>query len=349
MARRRLLGEHLKNELNLNLKSVNINGFFTYGEFFHSCNQPKLLNQTLTLLILSETPKIRVFTPRDELPLQHSDSVQTIKALSHLIAQTTEELMELNRKQESIIRHEVAENRKKDRLLLHQSKLAQMGEMINMIAHQWRQPLNTISSVSSSLLLKSQLDNLDQKTLESKLRDINTYIEHLSTTINDFREFFKPNREKESTDISEVITSLRSIIGDQLQSDNISLEMTIAHAIQPIYSYPNEIKQVILNLIKNAKDAINSHSKANGKIMISVDTVDHYISITISDNGSGIPEEIREKIFEPYFTTKEKDGTGIGLYMSKVIVEQHLDGSLEFYNTEEGTAFIILLPGTSDR
>ncbi|MFT7880226.1 MAG: FIST N-terminal domain-containing protein [Sulfurimonas sp.] len=349
MARRRLLGKHIKNKLELNQNHANVNGFFTYGEFFHSCNQSKLLNQTLTLLILSENPEVNAYTPEEKRSIDYNDSVQTVNALSHLISQTTAELMQLNQKQKSIIQHEVNENRKKDQLLLQQSKLAQMGEMINMIAHQWRQPLNTISSVSSSLLLKSQLNSLEPETLESKLKDINTYIEHLSTTINDFREFFKPNREKEITDITEVITSLRSIIGDQLQSDNISLEMTIGHAIEPIYSYPNEIKQVILNLIKNAKDAIHSHSQANGKISISVDTVDHYISITVTDNGGGISEEVREKIFEPYFTTKEKDGTGIGLYMSKVIVEEHLEGSLEFYNTEEGTAFAIMLPSASNR
>ena len=344
MARRRLLGEHLKSELNLSLNAVNVNGFFTYGEFFHSCNQPGLLNQSLTLLILSESPGIRAYTPKGTPPVEYNDSVQTVNALSHLIAQTTEELMELNRRQKSIIRQEVAKNREKDQLLLHQSKLAQMGEMINMIAHQWRQPLNTISSVSSSLLLKSQLDILDQEILESKLRDINTYIEHLSTTINDFREFFKPNREKEITDIVEVISSLKSIIGDQLYSDNISLEIIIDHPVKPIFSYPNEIKQVILNLIKNAKDAISSHCTAKGKITIRVNASETHISISITDNGGGIPAEIREKIFEPYFTTKEKDGTGIGLYMSNVIVKQHLNGSLAFYSTQDGTTFVIKLP-----
>ncbi|MDD3591051.1 MAG: FIST N-terminal domain-containing protein [Sulfurovum sp.] len=344
MARRRLLGEHLKSELNLSLDAVNVSGFFTYGEFFHSCNQAGLLNQSLTLLILSERAGIRTYVPKVIPPVEYNDSVQTVNALSHLIAQTTEELMELNRKQESIIRQEVAKNREKDQLLLHQSKLAQMGEMINMIAHQWRQPLNAISSVSSSLLLKSQLNILDRETLESKLKDINTYIEHLSTTINDFREFFRPNREKEITDIVEVISSLKSIIGDQLISDNISLEITIEHPLKPIFSYPNEIKQVILNLIKNAKDAIKSHSPANGKITIHVKASGKHIAISVTDNGGGIPTEVREKIFEPYFTTKEQDGTGIGLYMSNVIVRQHLNGSLAFYNTQDGTTFVIKLP-----
>ncbi|HEO98792.1 MAG: FIST C-terminal domain-containing protein [Campylobacterales bacterium] len=348
MARRRLLGEHLKSELNLSIDAVNVNGFFTYGEFFHSCNQAGLLNQSLTLLTLSERPGIRTYIPKVTPPLEYNDSVQTVNALSHLIAQTTEELMELNQKQKSIIQQEVAKNREKDQLLLHQSKLAQMGEMINMIAHQWRQPLNTISSVSSSLLLKSQLNILDRETLESKLKDINTYIEHLSTTINDFREFFRPNREKEITDIVEVISSLKSIIGDQLLSDNISLEITIEHPLKPIFSYPNEIKQVILNLIKNAKDAIGSYRKEHGKIAIHVNTTDKYISIQITDNGGGIPEKIREKIFEPYFTTKEKDGTGIGLYMSKVIVEQHLEGSIEFHHADDGTEFVVKLPAATD-
>ncbi|MDY0403204.1 FIST N-terminal domain-containing protein [Sulfurovum sp.] len=348
MARRRLLGEHLKSELNLSLNTVNVNGFFTYGEFFHSCSQAGLLNQSLTLLILSESPGIRTYPSKDTPQVKYNDSVQTVNALSHLIAQTTEELTELNQRQESIIRHEVAKNREKDQLLLHQSKLAQMGEMINMIAHQWRQPLNTISSVSSSLLLKSQLHILDQGILESKLRDINTYIEHLSTTINDFREFFRPNREKEITDIVEVISSLKSIIGDQLNSDNISLEIIIEHPLKPIFSYPNEIKQVILNLIKNATDAINSHCTAKGKITIHVKASGKYISISITDNGGGIPAGIREKVFEAYFTTKEKDGTGIGLYMSNVIVKQHLNGSLAFHNTHDGTAFVIKLPAASE-
>jgi len=256
------------------------------------------------------------------------------------LAKINKELKQLTNNLEKRVKEEVSKNREKDKQLLQQSKLAQMGEMISMIAHQWRQPLTAISATSASLTLKAKLDNLDNDTVVELSEKISNYSQHLSSTINDFREFFKSNKEKRETTFNELVKSVLNIVEVSITNKNIKL-IKILNSNCSFNTYPNEIKQVILNIIKNAEDILLEKRIENPKITIKTEKN----ILTICDNGGGIPNDILEKIFDPYFSTKtKKDGTGLGLYMSKTIIEKHCDGILSVYNDDKGAVFEIKLP-----
>ncbi len=249
------------------------------------------------------------------------------------------ELAELNRTLEDRIAKKVAKIRVKDKYIIQQSRLAQMGEMISMIAHQWRQPLSAISATSSSIIIKAKLDKLDRVTAKELAEKIIEYSMHLSSTIDDFRNFFKTDKEKELISYNELIKSALNIIEISIINQNIEL-ITKLNSKESIDTYTNEIKQVILNLIKNAEDVLLEKKIKNPQITI--ETSGNRLSI--SDNGGGISQEIIEKIFDPYFSTKlEKNGTGLGLYMSKIIVEEHCGGTLSVANDANGAVFTIML------
>ncbi len=227
----------------------------------------------------------------------------------------------------------------KDKQLIAQSRLAQMGEMISMIAHQWRQPLTAISSANISLSLAVQMGKItDQKVLEQTSK-INQYLQHLSTTIDDFKNFFKPTQDKEITSFNEIIKETLTIIETSILNNNIKLIQELDSTIV-FNTYPNNLKQVLLNLLKNAQDALIEKDIDNKYIKIQ--TIKN--KLIVSDNAGGIDESIIDKIFDPYFTTKdEKNGTGLGLYMSKMIIEEHCNGNLSVKNNQEGAVFIIEL------
>jgi PAS domain S-box-containing protein len=242
-----------------------------------------------------------------------------------------------------LLQEKVKEQREKNRvakeMMYQQSRLAQMGEMLSMIAHQWRQPLSAITAASGAINLKSKLKKLDEETaieLSSKIMD---FSQHLSTTIDDFRGFFKTNKIKVKTDLKKIVDDVSSIVKTSLDNDGISLEINV-NSYGELLTFESELKQVLLNLIKNAQDALNEKQVSNPKIVVEVaDT-----SVSVRDNAGGISEEIMDKIFDPYFSTKtKKDGTGLGLYMSKTIVEDHCNGKLEVTNTQEGAEFKINL------
>ena len=264
--------------------------------------------------------------------------------LSQEVEKKTAQLQALNEELENRVVEEVSKNHEKEKLMLHQSRLAQMGEMISMIAHQWRQPLSAISAASSNLLIKTALDKYNQEHFQEILKDIISYTQHLSVTIDDFREFFKSNKETKEIDSEELINSIISIISSTLKNHNITLNTDFQYK-GPIATYPNEVKQVILNLIKNAEDIFLNKSFEKPIIDILLQEVNNSIHIEISDNAGGIPQDIILKIFDPYFTTKEEsNGTGLGLYMSKIIIEKHCHGKLEAKNIDNGAAFTIVLP-----
>ena len=239
---------------------------------------------------------------------------------------------------------DLTEIKQKDMLLQRQAKLAQMGEMISMIAHQWRQPLSAISAASAGLSLKSQLGLIEEDTIEKITQNISDYSQHLSETIDDFRNFFKPNKNLELVNFCELTNSVLSIVDKSITNKNIELILDLDCESQ-FLSYPNELKQVILNLIQNAQDALIENNIQNPyiKIVATKDTTkDLQYSLKVCDNAGGINDEILEKIFEPYFSTKlEKNGSGLGLYMSKTIVEEHCHGRLSVINTEDGALFTI--------
>ena len=253
------------------------------------------------------------------------------------------EIISLNKNLKNRIKGEVAKNREKDKAMLQQSRLAQMGEMIRMIAHQWRQPLSAISATSGNLTLKAKLDMLDNDTAVELGERISGYAQHLSLTIDDFRDFFKSNKETLDTTYKELIDSVLSIIETSITDKNIQLKQELQSEVT-LSTYPNEIKQVILNLIKNAEDILLEKGIENPYIKIKTYDDENNSYLSVEDNGGGIPEDIIDKIFDPYFSTKtKKDGTGLGLYMSKTIIEEHCRGKLMVSNGDDGAKFTIIL------
>ena len=244
---------------------------------------------------------------------------------------------------------DITELKKKDELMLFQSRHAAMGEMISMIAHQWRQPLASISTIAGTMNMEVLLDEYDPTRFEEQLHAITDLAVDLSETINDFRGFFKEDREKERVSWGELVESCMVIIDPILRGKGIAVEVSgdMAH---PFTAYSRKIKQAILNLLKNAEDILVDHSVSEPTIWIRAGVEGERTFLTIEDNGGGIPQEIIPKIFDPYFSTKmDKDGTGIGLYMSKKIVEEQSGGRLQVENGSNGACFTIVLPLDADR
>ncbi len=225
----------------------------------------------------------------------------------------------------------ILQNHKKEEILAQQSKMIAMGEMIENIAHQWRQPLSIISTIASGVKLEKEVGILEDKSL-LKFMDTIVYQSHyLSETIDDFRNFFDNDRSKEIVNINDLIDKSLSVFGNSFKDSNIEIVLNIEDF--SINAYPNDLKQVIINILKNAKDIIVE----NGVIIIKcyIEPKNKNVCIEIQDSGGGISDEIKNKIFEPYFTTKHKSqGTGIGLYMSYNIVNKHLNGTIEVGNCD---------------
>ena len=248
---------------------------------------------------------------------------------------------------ESRVREEVSKNIAKDKILVQQNKLAAMGEMIGAIAHQWRQPLNNVS-----LILHFVRDNFENKKLNKEM--ISNYlqkgekqIEYMSHTIDDFRNFYKPSKQKDRFEIREALNSIVEIMSAKLEQKDLYVELDVERF--EFNSFENEFKQAVLNIISNAKDAIFQLKEKNkdfkGIIYIIGKKCGKNYEIVISNNGGEISEAVMERMFEPYFTTKfEKQGTGIGLYMTKMIVENSMSGSIEVENIKDGVEFKIVLP-----
>ena len=237
--------------------------------------------------------------------------------------------------------------------MLQQSKLAQMGEMISMIAHQWRQPLGAISSAIISVkmnMLNSEfnLDNKGQRDeflslINDKHQNISEYVKILTSTIEDFRTFFKPNKVKEKVSLLLPINRALDVVKLSMNSKNIEI-VTNFNVDSEIDIYQNEMMQVILNILKNSEDNFEEQNIKNKKIYIVTKQVNDKFIISISDNGGGIQENILCDIFNPYFSTKlEKNGTGLGLYMSKIMIEEHNNGILTVTNNNQGVCFEIIL------
>jgi len=258
----------------------------------------------------------------------------------------TEELEELNSSLERRVKEEVSAHREKDKMLTQSAKMAEMGDMLSMIAHQWRQPLNQMSYVVMNIESAYEYDELTQEYLNAKVKEANELLEFMSVTIDDFKNYFSPDKVETKEQINSVIDQAISLIKKTLESENINLELSF-NTKKDVLLYKNEFIQVVLNLIKNARDVLHDKKVQNPKIIIETKDTDAGIEVSFSDNGGGIKEDIIEKIFEPYFSTKdEKNGTGLGLYMSKMIVEGHLGGELSAVNTKDGASFKIKLPSS---
>jgi PAS domain S-box-containing protein len=233
--------------------------------------------------------------------------------------------------------------REKDEMLLHNARLAAMGEMIGMIAHQWRQPIAGIGMVTNNLLLDIELGTLESEKTKEELVLVDQQVQYLSKTIEDFTNFFKPKSETESCTIGELVDDTLKIIGKSLANSNVDVSLSVERD-KKINVYKSELMQVLLNLMKNAQDVFKEEGRKDGLLLVQSYMHEGHTVIAIEDNAGGIPEEIISKIFDPYFSTKhEKTGTGIGLYMSKMIVEDHHHGTITVRNTENGARFEVTL------
>ncbi|MEN8304357.1 MAG: ATP-binding protein [Campylobacterota bacterium] len=278
------------------------------------------------------------------------------------VDEKTYELQNINELLETRIMEEVEKNRLQNEQMLQQSRLAQMGEMISMIAHQWRQPLGAISTTAVNLQMKIELEEFDLRTKEGmeeynnyflkRLENINEFVNSLTTTIDDFRNFYRPNKKSVEAKLDEVILKSLAIIKASLLSDNIEV-VEHYNSSEKLEMYDSEMMQVVLNILKNAQDNFREKASKDSESSVKhpqiVITTDEN-TISICDNGGGIPEDIIDKIFDPYFSTKdEKNGTGLGLYMSKTIVDDHHNGRLSVANRDDGVCFEIKLEKLNEK
>ncbi|MCH9813875.1 MAG: PAS domain-containing sensor histidine kinase [Epsilonproteobacteria bacterium] len=272
-------------------------------------------------------------------------------SLEKRVALATEEIQnksialeELNHSLEEKVEAAVEENRQKDKLLQYQSRQAALGEMIGNIAHQWRQPLNTLNLVLQNIHMESMLGELDSAYVDDAVKKGSTIIQSMSRTIDDFRNFFKPNKQVERFDVTQNIENTIALIAENYAQHEIKVQFHKQHDLM-IMGYPGEFSQVILNILSNAKDVLLERGVSMPEVEISSFTHKGEAIVEVKDNGGGIEKEAIQKIFDPYFTTKEEGkGTGIGLYMSKTIVEKNMNGRLEVLNGIKGAKFIIILP-----
>ncbi|MFA6136598.1 MAG: PAS domain S-box protein [Sulfurimonas sp.] len=238
---------------------------------------------------------------------------------------------------------DITELKKKDEMLISQSRLAAMGEMIGMIAHQWRQPIAGIAMDANNMLLDIALNEFDINSAEKYSISIIDQTEHLSKTIDDFRNFFKPDKTLTTVTLKDIIEETHAIVKDSLKNNSIEFKSSYDSDTE-VKAYPRELMQVFVNIINNAKDSLVANKREDAVITVKVYDDEEYVNTEVCDNGVGIDIEILPKIFDPYFTTKdEKTGTGLGLYMSKMIIEEHLKGKIEVSSEDKGACFRVRL------
>jgi PAS domain S-box-containing protein len=256
--------------------------------------------------------------------------------------QAATELQAVNENLERLVQAEVAASRDKDHMLIQQSRLAAMGEMVHNIAHQWRQPLHGVSLILGNLRDSYALRELTPETLDGAIQRAQTLLQGMSKTIDDFRDFFRPDRTPVEFDVSESVKDALLIMEATLKNNNIEVAASLPAGLKT-YGHPSQFAQAVLNVIANAKEAIQQQNVSDGRIEISLVRSDDRGILTIQDNGGGIPQEILPRIFDPYFTTKDQ-GSGIGLYMTKTIVERNLKGAIEAANWGAGARITLSLP-----
>ena len=272
------------------------------------------------------------------------------KKLKKIVDQKTRDLQLLNANLKIKVQQEVQKNFKIQEQLFQSEKMAAMGEMIGNISHQWRQPLSIISSASTGLKLRKQIGNLSDKDEYQALDSINEAAQYLSKTIDDFRNFLRPNKEVVEFNIKQVYQKALSLVNSKLKNENITCIENLED-IQ-IIGLENELIQVFINLMNNSIDAFCLNNIEERYLFVDIYKKDKHIYFEIKDSANGIGDDILNKIFEPYFTTKHKSqGTGIGLYMAKEIIENHMNGKIVAKNCEyeykgkkyKGAKFIICL------
>lgn len=233
----------------------------------------------------------------------------------------------------------------KDKVLIHQSKMATMGEMIGVIAHQLKQPLNVLSLYCDDVKTSYQFNEINDAFVEDFSKNTKEQIRFLSETIDGFRDFFNPNKQKIVFEIKNAIDRSIKLLGNQFKANKINLNLEVAD--EKVYGTETELEQVILNIINNAIDVFKERDIQDKEINIKVFSKDSYTILIMEDNAGGVKMENLEKLFDPYFTTKS-NGTGTGLYMVKLVIKNSFQGDLKVSNSEKGLRYIIALPQKED-
>jgi len=268
--------------------------------------------------------------------------ISEIKQAQEQLVLKQDQLESLNRSLQKRVDDTVSELRQRDQVLINQSRQAAMGEMIGNIAHQWRQPLNVLAMVIANLQCVQQDQQLTDAYMNEAAATANRLIKKMSTTINDFRDFFNPNKNMVDFSAREQVALVVDMVDAAFKNNSITI-VTESGSDCILQGFPNEYSQVVLNLLNNARDAILETRATPGQIAIAFQETDGMGVVTVRDNGGGIAENVLSKIFDPYFSTKST-GTGIGLYMSKMIIERNMNGRIEVAIFTGGSEFSIRTP-----
>ena len=257
------------------------------------------------------------------------------------VKNSTKALALLNRELDNRVKKEVEKNKEQEQILMQKSKFIALGETINLIAHQWRQPISELNAIVLNIKLHHKMGKLTNDLMNDKSRQIDNVLEYMSKTIDDFRTFFKPQKKVERFNLNESISRVLDITKAMLEDGNIKIDKEIDTSLY-IVNFQNEFEQVLLNILSNARDAMLGDKIEKPTVKFQTYKEKSQVYIKISDNAYGINEELIDKIFDPYFTTKDDaNGTGIGLYMSKIIIEKNMRGFLDIQSDKKGSTFII--------
>ena len=309
------------------------------------------LNTTITP-ILDENDEIKEFiairydvTKEVELKKDLEKKDEELKTLNQTledrVKDQTRQLLELNQTLECRVKEEILKNKEKQKMLFWQSRMASLGQMLANIAHQWRQPLTELSITMFNIKKGAKANDIEK--IDEYYKESLQIIENMSRTIEDFSNFFNPNKPKEKFFLDFAIDEALVITKKLIEKDNILVKTSYEKV--EVFGVLNELSQVIINLIQNSKEAFICNNIKEKKINIAIIKEHNFAIIKYKDNANGASSEIIDKMFEPYFTTKhQSNGTGLGLFMSKMIIEKSLDGTIEVINYKNGLQFDIRIP-----
>lgn len=294
--------------------------------------------------IFSKRLQILIDKYSSEINEKNNELSEMNKNLEKMVDEKTSELNALNLSLEHRVEEEVEKNREKDRIMFQQGRHAAMGEMIGNIAHQWRQPLSSISLLIQDMQEAYEVGEMNDDYMKDSVGKCTATIAHMSDTIDNFRYFFNPQKEKTDFDVDIEIKRCLSLLDAGLENNHIAVS-TDFKCNKNVYGVPGEYSQVLVNILNNAKDILLDRKVPSPYISVKSYVKGNRAIVEVCDNGGGINADIIDRVFEPYFTTKEnQNGTGIGLYFSKMIIDGNMKGLLTVENKEDGACFIISVP-----